>query len=486
MPEIQANPFIEAQRPRPTGNVLVMFKPNITPDDAAKSLEKRGIDVDTQAGVSAQAGFAAQAEFPGAGIAVTQPQFRSAHLEASSQGRAFLFRRLNVAVIPGSKGAGSATALAATLAQDETVLLARPEFYMFAISDSRYDNWVREGLRILIEGPTSIGATAPRALDQGVVAQNLLDTIDSTWGVKAVAADRSRLTGRGVKVAVLDTGFDLGFSFPPVAAEQFNADHRHPDFAGRTFTLQNFVDLANDTAVSDRFGHGTHCLGTAFGPPRGATHPRYGVAPEADVYVGKVMNDQGAGREQDIYAGMDWAIGEQCAVISMSLGRPVQPGEDPDPMYEQIGQHALDQGCLIIAAAGNDSYRASGYIAPVSAPANSTTIMAVAAVDANLQIAPFSNGGVNSRGGEVNIAGPGMSVFSSFPRPQMYKTLMGTSMAAPHVAGVAALWAQSDPKLRGKALWQALTSSAFELGLPQRDVGSGLVQAPVSPAPPTV
>jgi subtilisin len=284
---------------------------------------------------------------------------------------------------------------------------------------------------------------------------------------------------------VLDTGFDLGFSFPTVPGEQFDPGRRHPDFLGRTFACRNFVDGALDAIVSDHFGHGTHCLGTAAGPKIGPTHPRYGIATEVDLYVGKVLGDQGSGGERDIIAGIEWALAEKCAVISISIGRPVQLGEEPDPLYEQIGQAALDAGCLIVAAAGNDSYRSSGYIAPISAPANSTTILAVSAVDGDMKVAPFSNGGVNS-GGEIALAAPGMTVFSSFPRPQLYKTLMGTSMATPHVAGVAALWAQSDLKLRGKALWRALTSSALELGLPLRDVGSGLVQAPQTPAPPTV
>jgi subtilisin family serine protease len=133
---------------------------------------------------------------------------------------------------------------------------------------------------------------------------------------------------------------------------------------------------------------------------------------------------------------------------------------------------------LIVAAAGNDSHRPSRYIAPVGWPAAAASIMAVAAVDSDLQVASFSNGGINPRGGGVDIAGPGVSVFSSFPMPERYKRLMGTSMATPHVAGVAALWAQSDPGLRGQTLWRALERSALEIGLPKRDVGAGLVQAP--------
>ena len=141
---------------------------------------------------------------------------------------------------------------------------------------------------------------------------------------------------------------------------------------------------------------------------------------------------------------------------------------------------ALDLDTLVIAAAGNDSDRASGRIAPVGSPANSPSIMAVGAIDANYQPASFSNGGMNGNGGGIDIVAPGVAVFSSAPRPMFYKVLSGTSMACPHVAGVAALWAESDPQLRGRALWNALVGHAKPIqGLP-RDIGAGLVQAPSS------
>ena len=104
--------------------------------------------------------------------------------------------------------------------------------------------------------------------------------------------------------------------------------------------------------------------------------------------------------------------------------------------------------------------------------------MAVAALDENLKIADFSCGEINAGGGEVDIAGPGVNVLSSVPRPQLYDVKSGTSMACPHVAGIAALLAQSDANLRGKALWTALTDSAKALSAPASDVGAGLAQAP--------
>ena len=134
-------------------------------------------------------------------------------------------------------------------------------------------------------------------------------------------------------------------------------------------------------------------------------------------------------------------------------------------------------GTLIVAAAGNDSSR-PGLTNPVSHPANCPSIMAVAALDPALAIASFSNRGINPDGGQVDIAAPGVNVFSSWPMPARYRRLQGTSMATPHVAGIAALYAEADPAARGAALWQALAGAARRLSLPGTDVGAGLVQAP--------
>ena len=104
--------------------------------------------------------------------------------------------------------------------------------------------------------------------------------------------------------------------------------------------------------------------------------------------------------------------------------------------------------------------------------------MAVAALDSNLGVAFFSNRGINPNGGQIDIAAPGVNVFSSWPMPTRYRRLQGTSMATPHVAGIAALYAEADPNARGAALWQALVGGARRLPIAAVDVGAGLVQAP--------
>jgi len=310
-----------------------------------------------------------------------------------------------------------------------------PEYFVFA-NNSEY-------LRGFASAANAI------AMDLGAVKEEVhekrqvgLQVMGATWGLVQCKVPSSSLSGLDIKVAVLDTGFDIG----------------HPDFIGRSFTTETFVGQP----VQDMHGHGTHTIGTACGPkePSGDT-PRYGIAYECQIFVGKVLSNAGSGSTAGVLAGINWAIANGCEVISMSLGSsaPVQTA------YTKAGSIALDKGCLIIAAAGNDG-------SCTGSPANSPTIMSVASLDQTLTPSDFSNDG------KIEIAAPGRDVFSSMPSPRLHGIMSGTSMATPHVAGCAALWAQSNPTLRGMNLWQRLQSSALKLNFPPSKVGSGLVQAP--------
>jgi subtilisin len=110
-------------------------------------------------------------------------------------------------------------------------------------------------------------------------------------------------------------------------------------------------------------------------------------------------------------------------------------------------------------------------------PANSPSIMAVGAVDRALAVADFSAASSSVEGGQVDIAAPGVDVYSSWPLPRATNTISGTSMATPHVAGIAALWSQRTGAT-GHELWTQLVQAAQRLPLPANDVGSGLVRAP--------
>ncbi len=363
---------------------------------------------------------------------------------------------LNVVVIEPE--ADQLAAVASATGTTEGVLAVEPERIVYAIEQTTfgYVQGFRDGVDDLAERVLALGGAAALEGEAGVT-ETFVDT-DTTWGLKATGVVGTTFTGKGVKVAVLDTGFDAG----------------HPDFVGRSVTQASFI--TGETA-DDGHGHGTHCIGTACGPRQPQRLPAYGVASEAAIFAGKVLSNQGRGADGGILAGIDWAIRNQCVVISMSLGAPTTLGGSFSTVYETVAQRALAAGSLIVAAAGNDSSR-PGRIAPVSHPANCPSIIAVAAVDASLAIARFSCGGMNPRGGQVDIAAPGVAVTSSVPRPRLYATMNGTSMATPHAAGLVALHAQANPGMKGAALGWLLLQSARRMTLPNRDVGAGLAQAP--------
>lgn len=375
--------------------------------------------------------------------------------ESLREAQAAVLSRLGIAVV--SADPGQVAMLQAADAPGRRVLSVSPELVHHVLQDVLdYAQAYRDGVddltqRVMQAAGGNGPGTAPR-----VRATPLFeDTAQATWGIQAVQANSSPYSGRGIAVAVLDTGLDLA----------------HPDFAGRTVTAQSFVP---GEQAQDGHGHGTHVVGTSCGPRSPSTGPRYGVAYDADIFVGKVLSNAGSGTDGGILAGIDWAVGNGCPVISMSLGADVMQAHPP---YSAAGARALEKGSLIIAAAGNNADRRIGRPGFVGAPANSPEIMAVAALDQQLALAYFSAQSLPARGGQVDIAGPGWQVYSSWLMPTRYKTISGTSMATPHVAGVAALWAEATGR-RGLALWATLSLESRRIAQPSLDVGSGLCLAP--------
>jgi subtilisin family serine protease len=315
-----------------------------------------------------------------------------------------------------------------------------------------YLRGARDALAAVIQAHDGEAKVAD-AGDSPVSSETFQDGAKLTWGLKAIGAGDGCCTGQGVKVAILDTGIDTD----------------HPAFAGRIAGTASFI---SGESVEDGHGHGTHCAGTVAGAA--SETPRYGVASEASIYAGKVLSNDGRGATGGVLAGIEWAISQGCAVISMSLGSRASASQPWSPAYEQLARQALAAGALIIAAAGNDSDRRWGYTAPVGDPANCPSIMAVGALDSDLEVAYFSNRGVVTGGGEVDIAAPGVSVLSAAPGGGTAR-MSGTSMATPHVAGLATLLVGKPNGPTDTDLWDALTDNARAIGgADPRDVGAGL------------
>jgi len=272
------------------------------------------------------------------------------------------------------------------------------------------------------------------------------------WGMDRIYGDESFIfptwvtsTGDGVKVAILDTGIDPS----------------HPDLAGR---VSQGVDFTETGSSFDDNGHGTHVSGTVaaiYSNNSGV----YGVAPSASLYAVKVLDSTGSGYLDWIIAGIEWAIANEIDVINMSLGTPsdVQPLED-------ACNAAYKADILIVAAAGNSGNK-PGNRDTVEYPGGYASVIAVAASDSNDLRASFS-----STGPDVELIAPGVSILSSIPGDG-YAYYSGTSMASPHVAGVAALVLAARPTLTNAEVRLILQQTAENLGLKQEHQGFGLVRA---------
>jgi len=303
-----------------------------------------------------------------------------------------------------------------------------------------------------------------------------------SWGVRAVKADTSPFSGDGIVVAVLDTGIDA----------------THPAFAGMEIIEEDFTGEGN----GDTHGHGTHCAGTIFGKTTG--NRRIGVAPGVKkALIGKVLGRGGGGSDQIVEA-IQWAVKNGANVISMSLGMDFpglvkqleEGGMETEPatsvalegyranvhMFERLASLVKGNktGVVIVAAAGNESHRPLYEIA-VGLPAVCEGIISVAALgqgSTGFSVAPFSNT-------FANVSGPGVEIISAKPGGG-FAAMSGTSMATPHVAGVAALWAEKIKKGVGSlsalelntSLLGSATRDNLQAGFDPSDIGLGQVQAP--------
>ena len=250
----------------------------------------------------------------------------------------------------------------------------------------------------------------------------------STAQIGAPRAWAAGHTGAGSTVAVLDSGIDT----------------EHPDLAGAVSGEQNFTD--SDT-VSDRYGHGTHVASTITGD-----NERYpGVAPDAKLLNGKVLDDTGSGSTSGIIAGMEWAAANGADVVNMSLGG-LRPSDGTDPLSQAVDRITAQTGVLFVVAAGN-----SGGLVP--GPGAAAAALTVGAVHRDERLANFSSRGHVNGVIKPDLTAPGAEIVAA-KAGGGHVAQSGTSMAAPHVAGAAAILAAQHPGWAAEQLKAALMSSA--------------------------
>ncbi|MEU9294863.1 S8 family peptidase [Streptomyces sp. NPDC048266] len=277
----------------------------------------------------------------------------------------------------------------------------------------------------------------------------------STRQVNAPEAWAAGYDGTGTTVAVLDTG----------------ADVEHPDLKGRVTASANFTD---SPTTGDFQGHGTHTLSTVGGSGAASDGRKKGVAPGAALLNGKVLDDSGSGAASWIIAGMEWAVAQGADVVSMSLGSPV-PTDCTDPMSVAAEELARNDGTLFVVAAGNSG----PALDTVSSPGCAPGVLTVGATDRDDSTAYFSSRGptIVHHTLKPELAAPGVGISAAAAGGRgvyAYRSMSGTSMATPHVAGAAAIVKQRHPDWTGRQIKSALVASA-DSSVPGdvREVGGG-------------
>jgi len=370
-------------------------------------------------------------------------------------------------------GAGAATTTAAAPPE--------PRVEVHDVSKSEASSMARDPQVAAVAIPMPITLIKPFEAAVGTA-------VTDAWGIPAVKADTSSLTGDGVVVAVLDSGIDKN----------------HPAFADVTLVQKDFTG----TGDNDDNSHGTHCAGTIFG--RDVNGTRIGIARGVKkALIGKVLAANGGGSSEMIFSGIQWALDQGAHVISMSLGfdfpgavkrmenagLPTEPAVSNaleayrtnlrffDALMQMVkAQAAFRDTAVIVAAAGNESKKPTFSIA-ASLPAAADGVVSVAALGrgagGKFDIAPFSNT-------MAQIAGPGVDILSAKIGGGL-SIKSGTSMACPHIAGLAALWWEALRKggaVRPTAnlvISNLLTKARTDVlaaGMTMDDRGTGLATAP--------
>jgi len=294
---------------------------------------------------------------------------------------------------------------------------------------------------------------------------------DNVTRIGAPTAWNAGYDGKGVKVAVLDTGIDT----------------THPDLAS---VVTESKDFSGTGSTDDRVGHGTHVAATVAGSGARSDGLYKGVAPGARLLNAKVLNDDGEGTDSSVIAGLEWAAAQGAEVANLSLGQTDAPGADP--VETAVNALSESTGMLTVAAAGNEGPGAG----TVGSPGAAESALTVGAVDGEDRIAEFSSVGPTADSAlKPDLTAPGVDIVAAKaangvlgdPAADGYVSMSGTSMATPHAAGAAAILAQRHPDWTGARIKQALTASTtptagltgYQQGTGRLDVARALGQSVV-------
>jgi len=299
-----------------------------------------------------------------------------------------------------------------------------------------------------------LSARAMQATSEMIAELSHDPTVDLIWpdlpvhtwlddAVPLVGAPRvwdAGFTGRGVKVAILDTGLDAA----------------HPDFTGRVAAYRDFVDPRATGGPIDPNGHGTHVAGIAAGSGVAGGGRWRGVAPEAEIIVARVLDAGGNGRTSTVMAGLEWAVQQGAQVVNISLGGPPFPSDGTDAL-STLCNAAVDRGVVVCVAAGNMG--PGGHT--IGSPSAAERAITVGACEGDPtapveRVAAFSSRGPTADGrAKPDLLMPGAGIVAprsagtslGEPVGDHYARLSGTSQATPMATGAAALLLEANPRL---------------------------------------
>ncbi len=283
---------------------------------------------------------------------------------------------------------------------------------------------------------------------------------DAALIIEAPRVWTSGFTGVGVRIAILDTGIDAN----------------HPDFEGRITAYRDLVEGPEDEDIpvspKDPNGHGTHVAGIAAGSGAASDGRWRGIAPDAQLIVGRVLDAFGSGRTSTVMAGIEWAIDRGARIVNISLGGPPYPSDGTDAL-STLCSAAVDAGVIICAAAGN--LGPAGHTIGSPGAAESVITVGASESEAGLawdRVALFSSRGPTGRGLiKPDVVFPGVGIVSARADGtslgtavgDRYTALRGTSQATPMAAGAAALLLQSNPRLSPSDVKSRITRGAARL-----------------------